>query len=325
MHLPVNYSRRLPHQQQKFLMSIKAIVGFACLLAGMDAALGMFTDTDGWAVSQALSAALGPYQKAAVFIDTSLAELHLPVRPDTPPAAAVIVVAGLGTPTRRRDAEPLLSFSPAVAAAVPEPVRAALLGALQQVELLRGVRLFPVRLDAMPQQQQSPATGHMPWAVFEVASGTLLLRQELLHPLSSSPAQASAVVVNACTAAMQHLVQQLKAVPVPNLPHLTSLLARSAAAGATLAFSLSVVPKWFCFVCPVMLGLLAPLLINAGVGEAADMACKTMQLPDDECVDLWFTALGLGMVLSLLSAIPIFKVCRLYECAHPNATAAAVA
>lgn len=60
---------------------------------------------------------------------------------------------------RRRDAEPLLSFSPAVAAAVPEPVRAALLGALQQVELLRGVRLFPVRLDVMPQQQQSPATG----------------------------------------------------------------------------------------------------------------------------------------------------------------------
>lgn len=100
MHLPVNYSRRLPHQQQKFLMSIKAIVGVACLLAGMDAALGMFADTDGWAVSQALSAALGPYQKAAVFIDTSLAELHLPVRPDTPPAAAVIVVAGLGTPTR---------------------------------------------------------------------------------------------------------------------------------------------------------------------------------------------------------------------------------
>jgi hypothetical protein len=37
-----------------------------------------------------------------------------------------------------------------------------------------------------------------------------------------------------------------------------------------------------------------------------------------------FTALGLGMVLSLLSAIPIFKVCRLYKCAHPNATAAAV-
>jgi hypothetical protein len=38
-----------------------------------------------------------------------------------------------------------------------------------------------------------------------------------------------------------------------------------------------------------------------------------------------FAALALGMVLSLLSAIPIYRVCRLYECAHPgNATAAAV-
>lgn len=38
-----------------------------------------------------------------------------------------------------------------------------------------------------------------------------------------------------------------------------------------------------------------------------------------------FAALGLGMILALLSAIPIYKVCRLYECAHPgppNSTAA---
>jgi hypothetical protein len=83
-------------------------------------------------------------------------------------------------------------------------------------------------------------------------------------------------------------MSSLQAVPVPDMPHLTSLLARSAAAGVALAFGLSVVPKWFCFVCPIVLGLLAPLLINAGVGEAADMACKAMQLPDDECVDLWW-------------------------------------
>jgi hypothetical protein len=46
--------------------------------------------------------------------------------------------------------------------------------------------------------------------VFEVASGTLLLRQELLQALASSPAQASAVLINACTAALQHLLQHLK-------------------------------------------------------------------------------------------------------------------
>eukprot|EP00775_Hariotina_reticulata_P010293 gene10295-10452_t len=91
------------------------------------------------------------------------------------------------------------------------------------------------------------------------------------------------------------------------------------AIGVAVAFA-GVVPKWFCFVCPIVLGLLAPLVINAGVGEAADLACKAMQLPDNECVDLWLSALALGMVLSLLSAIPIFKVCRLYECAHPGNT-----
>ena len=82
----------------------------------------------------------------------------------------------------------------------------------------------------------------------------------------------------------------LQVLPVPSLHHLTALLAKSAATGAALAFSASVVPKWFCFVCPIVLGLLAPLLINAGVGEAADAACKAMQLPDDECVDLWWVA-----------------------------------
>jgi hypothetical protein len=46
-----------------------------------------------------------------------------------------------------------------VAAALPVAVRAALAGALQQVELLRGTRLFPVRLDVMPQQHHTPATG----------------------------------------------------------------------------------------------------------------------------------------------------------------------
>jgi hypothetical protein len=85
-----------------------------------------------------------------------------------------------------------------------------------------------------------------------------------------------------------NLCISLQAAPVSNLPHLLRLLAESAAAGVALAFSLSVMPKWFCFVCPIVLGLLAPLLINAGVGEAADMACKALQLPDDECVDIWW-------------------------------------
>ncbi|WIA29033.1 hypothetical protein OEZ86_011547 [Tetradesmus obliquus] len=306
------------------MLSKRAAVAI-CWLTCITAAVATHAEADHLAVSGALSATLGPYKRAAVFIDTSLDELDLSNSPDTSAAgaAAVMVVSGHGKPARREEAQPLLSFSPAVAAALPAAVQAALAGVLQQVELVRGVRLFPVRLDVLS-HQQLPATGPLPWAVYEVASGRLLLRQELLQALCSSPAQASAVLVNAAKASLQHLLQQLKATPLPSLPHLTALLAKSAAAGAALAFSVSVVPKWFCFVCPIVLGLLAPLLINAGVGEAADAACKAMQLPDDECVDLWFTALALGMVLSLLSAIPIFKVCRMYECAHHNATAAAV-
>lgn len=70
------------------------------------------------------------------------------------------------------------------------------------------------------------------------------------------------------------------------LAQLTALLSKAAAAGVAVAFA-AAVPKWFCFVCPIVLGLLAPLVINAGVGEAASMACQAMKLPDDECVDLW--------------------------------------
>ncbi len=39
-------------------------------------------------------------------------------------------------------------------------------------------------------------------------------------------------------------------------------------------------------------------------------------LPDDQCFDLLVGALGLGFVLALASAIPIFFVCRLKDCAN---------
>lgn len=47
------------------------------------------------------------------------------------------------------------------------------------------------------------------------------------------------------------------------------------------------VPLWFCVACPAVLGLLAPLVINAGLGALADAACRHWQLPSDECNDLW--------------------------------------
>lgn len=77
----------------------------------------------------------------------------------------------------------------------------------------------------------------------------------------------------------------LQALPA-SLSQLLEHAPTAAAAGIAAAF-MTTVPKWFCFVCPIVLGLLAPLVINAGVGEAADLACKAMQLTDEECVELW--------------------------------------
>ena len=47
------------------------------------------------------------------------------------------------------------------------------------------------------------------------------------------------------------------------------------------------VPLWFCIVCPLVLGLLAPFLFNCGLTAAAEALCSQLQLPDDTCADLW--------------------------------------
>lgn len=74
---------------------------------------------------------------------------------------------------------------------------------------------------------------------------------------------------------------------LPQDSHCLLQLVPQAARALVAAAAMAAVPKWFCFVCPIVLGLLSPLIINAGVSEAADLACRALQLPDDECVDLW--------------------------------------
>lgn len=80
-------------------------------------------------------------------------------------------------------------------------------------------------------------------------------------------------------------LKQTQVLPVDPLQLFT--LAHTAVGVGVATVFVGAVPRWFCFVCPIVLGLLAPLVINAGVGGAAELACKTLQLPDDECVDLW--------------------------------------
>ena len=46
-------------------------------------------------------------------------------------------------------------------------------------------------------------------------------------------------------------------------------------------------PVWFCVACPAVLGLLAPLLINAAAGAVANAACEHYHLQPYDCADLW--------------------------------------
>ena len=64
------------------------------------------------------------------------------------------------------------------------------------------------------------------------------------------------------------------------------LLAKGAATAALLAFSASV-PTWFCIACPIVLGMLAPFILNMGFGAAAELTCEHYRLPQDECNELW--------------------------------------
>ncbi|PNW70927.1 hypothetical protein CHLRE_17g739350v5 [Chlamydomonas reinhardtii] len=98
-------------------------------------------------------------------------------------------------------------------------------------------------------------------------------------------------------------------------------VAAAVAAALPAAFS-AAPPLWFCVLCPSVLGLVAPLAINMILNQVAGALCTQLHLTDDQCFDVLLGALAAGFVLSLASAIPIFFVCRLPECANRNVTAA---
>lgn len=55
--------------------------------------------------------------------------------------------------------------------------------------------------------------------------------------------------------------------------------------------------------------------------QIAGALCSQLHLTDDQCFDVLLGALGAGFALSLASAVPIFFVCRLPQCAGRNTTA----
>lgn len=77
---------------------------------------------------------------------------------------------------------------------------------------------------------------------------------------------------------------QLKERGTPVDAAAAALVAPAAAAAIAAAFS---PPLWFCILCPTVLGLAAPLLINLALNEAATLICQRLHMDDDECLDLW--------------------------------------
>ena len=81
--------------------------------------------------------------------------------------------------------------------------------------------------------------------------------------------------------------------------------AKAAAAAVALAVGYQL-PLWWCIACPTVLGLLAPLVINASAGAVANAVCDHYHLPAADCANLWCAALRLLCVAMLrhIGALP---------------------
>ncbi len=106
----------------------------------------------------------------------------------------------------------------------------------------------------------------------------------------------------------------------PGMVFETAATASGVAVAAAFA---SAVPMWYCLACPAVLGLALPLAINLGLGEMVNVICDHFNFGPEQCMDLGVAALAVGFVLALASALPIFKVCKMYECEHRPPAAAA--
>lgn len=233
----------------------------------------------------------------------------------------VVVVYGDGIPERRKNEEQFLSVEPDLP--IPTDV---INSAVWQLERVLGRNLFPFKVVSATFARQGALKWRRPVAVYDASSGRVLLDSLVVEMLSYPGSQyvltsiPGAFCEQLARAMQQFATSDIEgALLAPSLVNLLATLASAAGVAITVVFS-AAPPLWFCLTCPVVLGLAAPLLINFGLGALAGELCNVLHLSDDQCFDFWLGALGLGFVLSLASAVPIFMVCRLYECEHRNDT-----
>lgn len=226
--------------------------------------------------------------------------------------AVVVGVIGGSAPVRRSAEQPYMSIAGEGAGDLAEclPV-SAINNAAGVLEVALKRRLVPISIETAVFDK---AAGSPPFAVYDVSSGRVTLDSGVvrqMHKLTALPEGLASF-------ADSMFGQMARFAGIGERPGLTTVaevVMRAAVAAIGIAFAYQV-PLWFCVVCPAVLGLLAPLVINGGLGALANAACQHWQLPPDSCNDLWYGAFAAGMVLSLASAVPIVFICRLPQCAR---------
>jgi hypothetical protein len=256
-------------------------------------------------------------------------------------ARHVVVVPALASlmppappPRRRLDGEPFFAFVEATGASRPETAAAAtaalaalINGLAASLEAATGRRLFPVRAEVLgagdARLLRCGGSGRRPLVSWDPRSGRMIVR--LGRGVTAEGMMLQAVAANGPALPVAALFEQAaRRLAADGLLLATGggggAQAAVAAVGAAVTASLAaVVPFWQCVACVAVLGLLAPLAINALLGAAVDAACAVLELGPNECFDLALGALFAGVVLAALAAAPIFRVCRLAQCGRPAA------
>jgi hypothetical protein len=228
--------------------------------------------------------------------------------------ALVLVVAGPPgrTPRRRAAGEPVFAAAGAeAAAALPLAALKALGAAIERVR--GGAQMHAFEIGAAPLPLCSSARGAC--AVWEGGTGRVVLDAALLARVAAAPSAPARL--DAFARRLAELLP-LSAAGGASAAGVAAALVGAAAA----ALAAPAPPLWFCLLCPAVLGLLAPFVLNWGLTSAAEELCAALALPAGDCADLWWAAFALALVLSLGAALPIVYACHLPECAHRRPAAA---
>jgi hypothetical protein len=143
-----------------------------------------------------------------------------------------------------------------------------------------GKRLYVFHLDVAPLPLCSQGSGAC--AIWEGSSGRVVLDASVAHRIASSYKLGNF---------MHDFSLQMVSELENGGPAIAQLPAHEALSGAAVAalaaLALTHLPFWWCVACPLTLGMLAPFVFNFGLTAAAEELCGALQLPDDECSDLW--------------------------------------